>query len=156
MEKNIVEIVNLLSNQLFAKPWQCNKTSQRSERIDFDCNREKADSKMFAYIKFLFVCLNRIVVSADSNVTVISLYQGVTDFTLLNALWFKTGTSDDIYALASEIGLPICCLLPAIHAGCGSVSSFSYVRKMTAFQTWKNKIDGLANMIDLDDFSHTL
>ena len=51
---------------------------------------------MFAYIKFLFVCLNRIVVSADSNVTVISLYQGVTDFTLLDVLWFKTGTSDDI------------------------------------------------------------
>ena len=94
--ENIVEIVNLLSNQLFAKPRQCNITSQRSERIDFDCNREETDSKMFACIKFLFLCLNRIVVSADSNVTVISLYQGVTDFTLLDVLWFKTGTSDDI------------------------------------------------------------
>ena len=96
MEKNIADFVNLLLNQLFAKPWQRNITSQRRERIDFYCNHEEADSKMFAYIKFLFVCLNRIVVSPDSDVAVISLYQGVIDFTLLDALWFKTCTSNDI------------------------------------------------------------
>ena len=28
-------------------------TSQSSERIDFYCNHEEADTKMFAYIKFL-------------------------------------------------------------------------------------------------------
>ena len=58
-----------------------------------------------------------------------------------------------IHALASEIGLSICCLLPAMHAGCDSVSSFSY---MTAFQTLKNKIDELTNMIDFGDFPHSL
>ena len=31
----------------------------------------------------------------QTDVAVISLYQGVTDFTFLDALWFKTGTSDD-------------------------------------------------------------
>ena len=43
---------------------------------------------MFAYIKFLYdnICLNRIIVSPDSDVAVISLYQGVTDFTFLDAL----------------------------------------------------------------------
>ena len=63
-------------------------TSQRSERIDFYCNHEEGDSKMFAYIKFLYdnICLNRIIVSPDSDVAVISLYQGVTDFTFLDAL----------------------------------------------------------------------
>ena len=54
-------------------------TSQRSERIDFYCNHEEADSKMFAYIKSLDnICLNRIIVSPDSDVAVISLYQGVS------------------------------------------------------------------------------
>ena len=54
-----------------------------------------------------------------------------------------------IHALASEIGLPICCVLPAMHAGCDSVSSFSHIKKMAAFQTLKNKIDQLTHMIEL-------
>ena len=48
-----------------------NITSQRSERIDFYCNDEEADSKMFPYLKFLFVCLNRIIVLLDSDAAVI-------------------------------------------------------------------------------------
>ena len=47
----------------------------------------------------------------------------------------------------------ICCLLPAMLAGCDSVSSFSHIRKMTAFQTLKNKIDDLTNMFD--DLPHS-
>ena len=60
-------------------------TSQRSERIDFYCNHEEADSKIFAYIKLLYdnICLNRIIVSPGSDIAVISLYQGVTNFTFL-------------------------------------------------------------------------
>ena len=60
-------------------------TSQRSERIDFYCNHEEADSKIFAYIKPLYdnICLNRIIVSPGSDIAVISLYQGVTNFTFL-------------------------------------------------------------------------
>ena len=96
MAKYIAESFILLSNQLFGKPRRRNIRSHRSERIDFYFNDEEADSKMFVYIKFLFVCLNRMVVSPDSDVAVISLYQGVTDFTLLHALWFKTSTSDNI------------------------------------------------------------
>ena len=71
-------------------------TSQRSERIGFYCKHEKADSKTFAYVKVLYdnICLNRIIVSPDSDVAVISLYQGVANFTFLDALWFKTGTGD--------------------------------------------------------------
>ena len=54
-------------------------TSQRSEGIDFYCNYEETDSQMFAYIKFLYdnICLNRIIFSPDSDVTVISLYQSL-------------------------------------------------------------------------------
>ena len=52
---------------------------------------------MFAYIKFLHdkICLDRIIVSPESDVDVISLYQGVTNFTFLDVLWFKPATSDD-------------------------------------------------------------
>ena len=54
---------------------------------------------MFAHIKFIYddICLNRIIVLPDSDVAVISLYQGVTNFRFLDALWFKSGTGDDIY-----------------------------------------------------------
>ena len=38
-----------------------NVTSQSSDRIDFYCDHEEADTKMFTYIKFLCdICLNRI------------------------------------------------------------------------------------------------
>ena len=118
------ESFNLLSNQLFGKSWR-RKTRQR---IDFHCNHEEADSKMFAYIKFLYdICLNRTIVSPDSDVGVISMYQGVTNFTFFDALWFKTGIRwryIPMQVLASERGLSICCLLPVMHAGCESVSSF--------------------------------
>ena len=43
-----------------------------------------------------------------------------------------------------------------MHAGCDSVSSFSHIRKMTAFQTLKNKIEEVTNMIDFGDFPHSL
>ena len=51
-----------------------------------------------------------IIVSPDSDVAVISLYQSVTNLTFLDAVWFKTGTGDDqryipINALASELVL---------------------------------------------------
>ena len=52
-------------------------TNQSSEIIDFSCDHEKADTKMFAYIKFFCdnIRLNRIIsVSQDTDVTVISLY----------------------------------------------------------------------------------
>ena len=139
-------------------------TSQNSERIDFYYNPEEADTKMFVHITFS--CdnnrLNRvIIVLPDSDVAEISLYQSVTNLTFLEALWFKIGTGDvqryiPKHVLASELGLPIGCLLPAMHAGCDSVSSFSHIRKMTTFQTLKNKIEELTNMINLGDFTHSL
>ena len=52
-------------------------TSQSSERIDFYCDHEEADTKMFAYIKFLCdnIRLNRIItVSPDTDVTVTFLH----------------------------------------------------------------------------------
>ena len=102
---------------------------------------------MFAYIKFLCdnIRLKRvIIVSLDSDVAGISLYQSVTNLTFLDALWFKTGTGDNqtyipIYVLASELRLSVCFFLPAMHAGCDSTSSFSHIRKMTTFQTLKKK-----------------
>ena len=90
----------------------------------------------------------------------ISSYQSFTNFTFLDALWFKTSTGDDqryipLDVLASELGLPIFCLLPAMHAGCDSVSSSSHIKKMKTFQTLKNKMDKLTNMIDFGDFPHS-
>ena len=110
------------------------EASQSSERIGFYCDYEETDTKIVAHIKFLCdnIHLSRvIVVSPDSDVAVISLYQSVINLTFLDALWFRTGTDDDqryipIHVLVSELGLPICCLLSSMHAGCHSVSSFSH------------------------------
>ena len=38
-----------------------------------------------------------------------------------------------------SLGLPICCLLPAMHAGCHSESSFLHIRKMTTSQKLKKQ-----------------
>ena len=55
-----------------------------------------------------------------------------------------------IHLLASELGLPLCCLLVAMYAisGYDSVSTFSHIEKIAIFETFKNKIDELTNMID--------
>ena len=52
-------------------------TSQSSERIDFYCDHEEADTKIFTHIKFLCdnIHLNRIIiVSPATDVTLISLH----------------------------------------------------------------------------------
>ena len=70
---------------------------------------------------------------------VISLHQSVTSIILLDAIWFKIGISVDqryTHELASELWLPICCLLLEMYAipGCDPVSSFSDIWKIATFQ----------------------
>ena len=121
--------------------------SQSSERVDFYGNHEEADTKMFAYIKFLCdnILLSRVaIVSPDADVAVISLYESFTNVTFLDAIWFKTGAEDGqryTSILASELGLPICCLLLATRAvsGCEYVCTFSHIEKIVTFQTLKKK-----------------
>ena len=120
-------------------------TIQNKENIDFYCDHKEDDTKMFAYIKFLCdnIRLDRvIIVSPDSDAAVMSLYQSVTNHIFFDAIWFKTGAGGNqryipVHALASEIGLPICCLLPAMHviSECDS----GYIGKITTFQTFKIK-----------------
>ena len=72
--------------------------SQRSERIDFYCDHEKADTNTFRNIKFLCdnIRLNRvIIISPDTDVAVIFLHQSVTSRIILDAIWFKIGTGDN-------------------------------------------------------------
>ena len=58
-----------------------------------------------------------------------------------------------IHLLASELGLLICCLLLRMceMSGCDSVSTFSHIEKIATFQTLKNKIDELTDMIDFGE-----
>ena len=44
-------------------------TNQRSERIEFYCNTKKADTKMFAYIKFLCdnIRMNKVIIHKQNN-----------------------------------------------------------------------------------------
>ena len=131
-------------------------TSECCNRIEFYCNHEEADTKMFSYVKFLCdtAHLKQVIIdSPDTDVAVISLYQYATNLTSLDSMWFKTGTGNEqrflpIHTLASQHGLSICRLLPAIHSitGCDSVSSLSRIGKKKAFQILVKKIDDLKDM----------
>ena len=59
-----------------------------------------------------------------------------------------------MHLVASKLGLPICRLLPAMHAisRCDSITSFSHTAKITTFQTLRNKLDELTDMIELGEF----
>ena len=53
---------------------------------------------MVTYIKFLCdnIRLSTVtIVSPDTDVAVISLYESVTKLTFLDAIWFKPGAEDD-------------------------------------------------------------
>ena len=58
-----------------------------------------------------------------------------------------------LHLVASKLGLPIRCLLPAMYAisRCDSISSFLNIGKITTFQTLKNKQNKL-EMTDMIDF----
>ena len=59
-----------------------------------------------------------------------------------------------IHLLASELGLPICCLLLAMRAmaRCHPVSTFSHIEETATFQALKSKIGELTDMIGFGEF----
>ena len=105
---------------------------------------------MFPYIKFLsntFQLKRVIIDSPDTHVVVISLCHYVTNLSLLDSIWFKTGTSNEkqfipIHSLTSEYRSSICSLLPAIHAisGCDTISNFSRIGKKKHSRYLKKKL----------------
>ena len=65
-----------------------------------------------------------------------------------------------VHLVASKLGLPIRCLLHAMHtiSRCNSVNSFLHTEKITTFQTLKHKLDEpTGNVINFVEFrSHSL
>ena len=59
-----------------------------------------------------------------------------------------------IHLLASELGLPMYCLLLAMRAmsRCDSGSTLLHIEKIATFQTLKNKINELADVVDFCKF----
>ena len=75
-------------------------------------------------------------------------YLYITNFlvTFLDAIWFYTGTGDDqrcipVHLVASKLELPICRLLPAMHAISGVTPPVicSQTGNITTFQTLKKQ-----------------
>ena len=94
-----------------------------------------ATTKMFAYIKFLCDtirleqgnhCLARHWCCGDIFILICDMFQ--------NWCWRQSEIYTPMHLLASELGLPISCLLLAMHAisGCDSVSRFSHIAKITS------------------------
>ena len=75
---------------------------QQKKKKEFYCDHEEADTKLFAYIKFLAntVQLKRkIIDSPGADVAVIFLYDYVTNLDLLDSSGSKQGlvTKSDLY-----------------------------------------------------------
>ena len=86
-------------------------TSQSSERIDFYCDHERADTNIFAYNKFLCdnIRLDGVtIVSPDTDFAVIFLYESVTNLKFLDTIWFKTGTGDSQRHIQLYMSLASC------------------------------------------------
>ena len=72
-------------------------TNECSKKIEFYSDREEADTKMLAFIKFLStaVQLKRVILDLPhTDVDVISLYHYITNLALLDSIWFRTGTGN--------------------------------------------------------------
>ena len=129
--------------------------------LDWECDHEEADSKMFVYCKYLATRyeLSRIIISSpDTDVAVICCYQHVTSLSSLTELWFKTGVGNNkryiaIHETTNTLGTTICKLLPAFHSitGCDSVRSFCGVGKKSAFAVLKAHLDDVTDMLDFGD-----
>ena len=74
------------------------RVSHRSKRLIFIATTKKLTRKCLSIsnsFMIIFVWTESLF-RQTVMLQVISLYQGVTNFTYLDALWFKTGTCDDI------------------------------------------------------------
>ena len=102
---------------------------------------------MFATSSFFVIIFVWTGSSLYRHVTAISLYLSVTKPHISRNNTVLNYTSNNkryipVHLVASELRLPICCLLPAIHtiSRCNSVSSFSHTGKITTFQKIKKQI----------------
>ena len=66
----------------------------------------------------------------------------------------RSGIYTNMHLLASELGLPICCLLLAMRVQCQDVTAsvLFHIEKIAIFQAIKSKIDEQADMIDFGEF----
>ena len=100
---------------------QC--TYSQFTTLDWTCDHEEADSKMFVFCKHLLeqYHLKRIIIcSPDTDVAVICCYHHITTLSTLDTLWFKTGTGNKrryiaIHESTTSLGSSICRILPALH-----------------------------------------
>lgn len=136
-------------------------TNTSSETLDFRCDHEEADSKMFVYLHHASLSTNikRIIInSPDTDVAVIACYQLATSFQHVPEMWFKTGTGSKkrfipIHDVVERLGTTLCKTLPVFHSitGCDSTSSFSRIGKKKAFGILKSHSPQLLGLLDFGD-----
>ena len=99
-------------------------TQQGSAVLEFKSNQDKADTKMFAYRKYIareHPIKKMIISSPDTDVTVISCFQKISCLESLDEIWLKSGIGVNIRYL------PIHNITDII--GCDSVTSLFGIRK---------------------------
>ena len=134
--------------------------------LDWTCDHEEADSKMFVFCKHLLeqYHVKRIIIcSPDNDVAVICCYHHITTLSTLDTLWFKTRTGNKrgyitIHESTTSLGSSICRILPALHCitGCDSVSSFSGIGKKSGLSVLKSNIDQLVEMFEFGESSELM
>ena len=108
-------------------------TQQGSAVSEFKSDHEEADTKMFAYGKYIATehsIKEMIISSPDTDVAVISCFQKISFLESIDEIWLKSGIGVNIrylriHDITDQLGFSVVELLPAVHAitGCDSVSS---------------------------------
>ena len=131
-------------------------TQHGSTVLEFKSDHEEADTKMFAYGKYIVTehpIRKMIISSPDTDVAVISCFQKSSHLESIDEMWLKSGVGDNkeylpIHDIIDQLGFSVVQLLPAVHSitGCDSVSSLFGVGKKNAFETLKENSENLSEM----------
>ena len=128
-------------------------TQQGYAVLEFISDHGEADTKMFAYGKYItteHLIKKMIISSPDTDVAVISCFQKISCLESMDEIWLKFGIGVNIRYLPIPdiLGFSIIELLPAVHSitGCDSVSSLFGIGKKNAFETLKLNSESLTDM----------
>ena len=120
---------------------------QCSAVLEFKSDHEEADTKIFAYEKYIATehpIKKMIISSPDTDVAVMSCFLKISCLESIDEIWLKPGIGVNIQCLpihdiTDQLGFSVVELLPAVHSitGCDSVSSLFGIGERNTFQTLK-------------------
>ena len=131
-------------------------TQQGYAVLEFISDHGEADTKMFAYGKYItteHLIKKMIISSPDTDVAVISCFQKISCFESIDEIWLKPDIGVNIrylsiHDITDQLCFSVTEFLPTIHSitVCNSISSLFGIGKRNAFETLKANSESLNDM----------